>query len=162
SPSATASGRMSALTPTGASGRPRGRMLQLALAGIFLVAVVTALAIHFVPKGRTTSAAAPPAAPLQFLGASSRLLIPLDPAWSPNGAYVALVGYKLRCDSYSTIPQAAPPEADVTVYATANGALVGQFRPDQLVRQAVPLPTSVQAYLATLIPGTTPVFGIAF
>src|SRR5215813_11217213 len=86
SPSATASGRMSALTPTGASGRPRGRMLQLALAGIFLVAVVTALAIHFVPKGRTTSAAAPPAAPLQFLGASSRLLCPLDAAWSPNGA----------------------------------------------------------------------------
>lgn len=136
--------------------RRRGRVLQIALAGVLLVAVVTALAIHFAPRGGTTSVTRRPAPPLQLADAQARIACPRDVAWSADGARIAVLGYAQRCPFYAPAPAINLPVALVAVYDSATGRRVGEFHPDDLIRKAVTLPPSVQAYLATVNLGTTP------
>jgi hypothetical protein len=161
SSAAAAGGEMAALIQPGTSGRRRGRMLQIALAGVLLVAVVTALALHFAPRGRTTSAARRPAPPLQLADAQARIGCPRDVTWSPDGSHIAVLGYAQRCPFYEPDqPFPIAPDAIVAVYDTASGRLAGEFHPDDLIRKTVTLPPSVQAFLATANVETKPRLGV--
>ena len=156
-PSAVAGGDAASLIQPDIPRGRRGRALQIALAGVLLVAVVTALAIRFAPQGGTTSTARRPAPPLQLADAQARVDCPRDVAWSPDGSHIAVLGYAQRCPFYEPeIPFPIAPDAIVAVYDTASGRLVGEFHPDDLIRKTVTLPPLVQAFLATANVETKP------
>ncbi|HEY7848864.1 MAG TPA: hypothetical protein VIC27_02310, partial [Ktedonobacterales bacterium] len=134
-PSAQAqSRRMAGVWPGIAGGRSRlfsGRTLAVMVSLIVVVAIGVALVAHALQAQSAVATHSPAPRYLQIAPRSDGLDCPVDIAWSPDGARIAVLGYSDHCPDWP--PGAAYTSGLLLVYNANTGALAQRTALDSMV-----------------------------
>lgn len=123
--------------------RPERRRARLWLSGMLLVALLfTFIQVLFNPLAelaslwplQTTQVSPvkknPSSGPI-FFANSNDILCLVQTSWSPNGAFIAMLGYTQSCSQSGYVP------AQVNLYAATTASRVIHWRPDAAIYQAL-------------------------
>ena len=164
--------------PTSSARRVRGwrrwKRWQVVVGALLVLATVAGIVVHTVATPSRPSVKRLPSL-LHFVPGADGLDCPMDAQWSPDGKYVAILGYYHKCnvmfngaigDVVTPLdePTSDPPSGLVCVYDTRTGALVLQVKLDRIVSPAVKVPAATAAFLqsATLAGQDTPTLSFAY
>lgn len=161
--------------PRSGTTAPRRRRWRLVAALLMAVAVIAGVVLHTLATPSHPSTKRAPSV-VSFVPRANSLDCPMDAQWSPDGKYVALLGYVRHCSlthaqegGQRMLPQIGPfsdpPSGLVQIYDATTGALVHQFKLDALVSGTVKLPPQMVTYYQDHSLGPaydTPTLGFAY
>lgn len=136
------------LTPTT---RSKKKPLIVAVSTLVCIAIIGGLIAYSQLSPKRSSGNHPPAY-VTFSPASDNVTCPRDVAWSPDGATVAVLGYRGNCandfpGAYSYHP------GSVNLYSATTGHLIAAFSPDTAITATLHLTPPT---IATPLPGAAP------
>ncbi len=126
--------RREPLPPPPLSQRPSRRPLALIIGLVvvaLLVALTAGLLIHARQPQPTSSTHPPESLATQITPRSDGLDCPVDIAWSPDGARIAVLGYSGRCPDWP--PTVGSTPGMLIIYSASTGALLQREMLDQFV-----------------------------
>lgn len=129
-PPAASSARPAA--PSLAPSRSRRRRQPLWLGGaLALLAAVVVIAGVVIIRGRSAPTVAKAVGPtLSINPANDVIACPVDAEWSPNSAYIAMLGYRSQCPGAGEAPSVS---GQLNIYDAASGQLVTSAPLDQQI-----------------------------
>lgn len=131
--------------------RSKKKPLIVAVSTLVCIAIIGGLIAYSQLSPKRSSGNHPPAY-VTFSPASDNVTCPRDVAWSPDGATVAVLGYRGNCandfpGTYSYHP------GSVNLYSATTGHLIAAFSPDTAITATLHLTPPT---IATPLPGAVP------